>query len=252
MAVSHPLVDMFRRPEVNRLSEFASVAAGIRTSDIGALYSVELANAPKRHTRGKAYFSNGRTGHPRSGAASNRSEEHLAIALWSSFRTSGIPLPNGDKMVLVDYQVPLRASRLDAGIGKMDLFGVVESASSSCSGKVCELKTLGCDTPLKALLECLAYSAIAEANLADFSAELGKSLKNLECVVLAPVNYWHAFVTKKSAGNWAAEIKSLGKRLEADLGVKFSFLALENCKWSMGLKGTVPVLSSTPKVRDAL
>ena len=129
---------------------------------------------------------------------------------------------------------------------------MVESASSSCSGKVCELKTRGCDTPLKALLECLAYRAIAEANLADFSTELGKSFKNLECLVLAPVNYWHAFAIKKSAGNWAAEIRSLGKRLEADLRIKFSFLALENCKWSMGLKGTVPVLSSMPKFRDAL
>jgi hypothetical protein len=58
MAVPHPLVDMFRSPAVNRLSEFASVAAGIRTSDIGALYSVELANAPKRHARGASSQGN--------------------------------------------------------------------------------------------------------------------------------------------------------------------------------------------------
>jgi hypothetical protein len=252
MSVAHPLVDLFRSPGVNRLSEFASFAAGIRTADIAAWYSIELANAPKRHSRGKTYFSNGHTGRPRSGSASNRSEEHLAIALWSSFRTSGVTLPNGDEMVLVDYQVPLRASQLDSGIGKMDLFGVVEGPSSSYTGRVCELKTLGCDTPLKALLECLAYHAIAAVNLADFSAELGKCFRNLECMILAPVNYWHNFAGRRSAGNWAGEIRSLAKRVETDLGFKFSFLALENCQWSMGLNGTAPVLSCEPKVHNAI
>jgi hypothetical protein len=129
MASPHPLIDLFRIPAVNRISGFASVAAGIRTSDIRAWYSVELANAPRRHSRRKKYLSNGHTGHPSSGSSSNRSEEHLAIALWNSFRSTGIPLPNGDEMVFVDYQVPLRASRLDSGIGKMDLFGVVVARS---------------------------------------------------------------------------------------------------------------------------
>ena len=103
----------------------------------------------------------------------------------------------------------------------MDLFGLVENPPSSYTGKVCELKVPGRDTPLKALLECLAYRAMAEANSADFSIELNRTLTNLECVVLAPIEYWDRF--GGPAGSWAAEIKSLAKRIEVDLGFKAGF-----------------------------
>ena len=227
------------------------MAAGIRTSDIGAWYSVEVSSAPRRHSRGKKYFLDEHTGHPCSGPSSNRLEEHLAIALWHCFRGRQMALPNGGEMVFVDYQVPLKALRSDLGIGKIDLFGTVD-VSSSCSGRVCELKIGHRDTPLKAILECLTYRAIAEANLADISDELGKRLTDLECLVLAPVEYWSWFASERSAGNWTAEIKSLLERIEADLGIKCSLLALENCQWTVGLNGDAPLLSYTPTAREAL
>ena len=80
-------------------------------------------------------------------------------------------MPEGGSIELLDYQVPLKARRSDAGVGKIDIFGLNDSAIPV----VIELKVLGKgtpDTPLRALLEGLAYAAIVEANESAFRSEI--------------------------------------------------------------------------------
>ena len=251
MSSSHPLIDLFRRPEVNYLSGFGSFAARVRTAELLAWYSVELANAPKRWSRDRKYLVDSHNGRPGSGAKSNRLEEHLAMALFNHFRGDRMSLPGGTEMAVVDYQVPLKAFASDQGIGKIDVFGTVD-VSSGCSGRVCELKVGRRDTPLKAIFECLAYHAIAMANLQDLSAELHTNLTGLECIVLAPDEYWKAFMSNAAAQDWLPEIRSLLNRIESDLGVRFQLLRLEDCHWSYGLDGNAPALLRTPRVHDVV
>ena len=66
--------------------------------------------APRRSERKKCYFVE----HDRNlstEAPSNRSEEHLAIALWNLNKCW--PRPGGGWFRLLDYQFPLRAWRTD-------------------------------------------------------------------------------------------------------------------------------------------
>lgn len=69
--------------------------------DAGMLASGYLqtrANAPRR---AQGYFSASRSGVTSSGAFTSRIEEHLAIGLW---RRGELPLPNGERLRLLDYQ----------------------------------------------------------------------------------------------------------------------------------------------------
>ena len=121
---------------------------------VGA-YLKQVVTAPRR-TRG--YFV-GHDGTTPSQGKSNRSEEHLAMAL---FRAGQMALPDGERLRWLDYQFPLKAKRSDQGIGKIDLLGLTDE------GRLCvvELKTArSTEDPRIALLQGLAYAAIVEANL---------------------------------------------------------------------------------------
>ena len=90
--------------------------------------------------------------------------------------------------------MPLKARQGDRGVGKVDLFAAVDGRLPC----VVELKVAGesarGDTPLRALLEGLAYCAIVEANAADIASEFAEqhvvSASRPTLVVMAPDNYW--------------------------------------------------------------
>ncbi|MFT5153547.1 MAG: hypothetical protein ACI841_003548 [Planctomycetota bacterium] len=56
-------------------------------------------------------------------------------------------MPDGRPLELIHYQTPLKARQDDAGLGKVDLFGLLD-ARLPC---LVELKVRGGDTPLRAL-----------------------------------------------------------------------------------------------------
>ena len=120
--------------------------------------------APHRADRGKRYFVNGHNGIPSGTSASNRTEEHLALALWNLRRLW--PRADGYEFYLLDYQFPLQARQSDRGIGKVDLIGLTTDRRLM----VIELKVKpdGADnrreTPVAALLQGLRYAAIVQAN----------------------------------------------------------------------------------------
>ena len=108
--------------------EFAAVANTL-ASDVGMLarcYEHLVRVAPRRHARGKRYV-HGRTGTTSSGASSNRREEHLAVALCNASRSGvAFALPDRRPFAIIDYQMPLKARQGDLGVGKVDLFAVVD------------------------------------------------------------------------------------------------------------------------------
>ena len=146
------LIALARERSCNAASRWTETCRQLAIDDIVALYERLRASAPRRHSRGKRYFSpQSRSGITRSGSYSNREEEHLAIALWQhSLTGNGLQVHGlGSDLRIVDYQTPLKARQTDSRIGKIDLLGLIGDRLA-----VVELKAgAGSDSPLRALLE---------------------------------------------------------------------------------------------------
>ena len=197
--------------------------------------------ASRRHVRGKRYL-HGRTGVTGSGASSNRREEHLAVALYNASRGgAAFALPDQRPLEFIDYQMPLKARQDDRGVGKVDLFAVVDRRLPC----VVELKVAGesarGDTPLRALLEGLAYCAIVEANAGDIASEVADqhplSASRPTLVVVAPGNYWAGYLDNPKAGRWLSAVRDLVSGLRNTLGLDAYLLALLDATFEMGLNG---------------
>lgn len=165
---------------------------------------------------------------------------------------SGAPmvLPTGRTLDILDYQTPLKARRSDKGVGKVDLFGLVDD----CRLTVIELKVRPTnngygDTPLRAYLEALAYCAIVEANASDIASEastrFGRSIEDRPpaLVVMAPRDYWVGYAEHPKAGEWWTNLKALVSEIDNLLRLETHFLALRNATFQMGSKGQNPLLT---------
>ncbi len=249
------LIDLHSAPGVNNITAFAATA---RTLDLGRicdLYDELRRAAPRRHSRGKRYLV-GRTGVPNSGEQSNRREEHFAIALYrKSCAGAAFAMPDGRPLSIIDYQTPLKARLSDQGLGKIDLFGVVDG----CVPCVIELKVEGTkaslgDTPLRALLEALAYCAVVEANVDDIRSEAaeqyGIALTEARpaLVVMAPAEYWTGYLGHPKAGEWISAIRDLAAGITDAMHLEVHLLALLDAGFEMGLEGKPPRLTGDPRV----
>jgi hypothetical protein len=244
------LLRIYKAPEVKNISTFADVAGRLDPGDLVAAYARARDSAPRRHDRNKTYFVD-HAGIISRSDNSNRREEHLALALWGASR-KGPPmvLPSHKTLEILDYQTPLKAQQGDEGIGKVDLFGLLDG----CRSTVIELKvhpsTSGYgDTPLHAYLEALAYCAIVEANAPEIASEastrFNRSVDNRPpgLVVMAPQDYWAGYLGHRSAGEWWPVLSKLATEIDKLLGLETHFLGLRNVDFRMGTKGQEPQLS---------
>jgi hypothetical protein len=208
--------------------------------------------APRRHSRHKQYFV-GHNGMTSSGDSTNQIEPHPAIALWNYCRPGvTLPWPDGGQLRLLDYQMPLKARQQDEGIGKVDLVGFEANGRLG----LIELKTHGADgrrgdTPMRAFMEGLRYSAIVDANRDDIASEVrtlvGVSLADVlpVIVLLATVSWWRAWFGLAEAGSWALALD----RLACDVGITSLCLALDDPQLDPGVAGRRPSLRAKPVIR---
>lgn len=224
--------------------------------DVVIAYEELCLMAPRRHTRKKLYFV-GHTGFPSSSGSSNRREEHLAIALWNAAQEAALLLSDGNRLDLLDYQLPLKASQHDKGIGKVDLFGVIDQ-SKPC---VIELKIHReegqiSETPLRAYLEALAYAAIVQANLTDIAQESSANFSltiNQQApaiIVMAPKEYWQGFFGIKESDLAWRSLREFVEKVRQHLGVQSYFLAMTPSEFSMGSKDRKPCLHGHSSLID--
>lgn len=254
----HPLITLSQRSDISSLSLFCVAALELTIDGLRRGYDQERQSAPLRAGRGKKYFV-GHDGIPSTGSGTKRGEEHLAIALFNAHRTPNapLPLPNSGALRILDYQVPLKARRSDAAMGKVDLLAVDHADDVA----VIELKVLGRatpETPLRAAIEGLAYAAVIEANLATIREEIRQRWSDIQAkgklriIVLAPSDYWRFFEASRSAGDWATAMSAFAAKVQQAAGVGIEFFELVNCKWELGLNRTRPILSQPTSCRDAL
>ena len=243
--MSFSLIELFKERTVNHISNFADSAGCLDILKLERCYMELFKEAPRRAGRGLDYFVEGHNGITSSGSYSNRTEEHLAVALFNATKNGkDFSLADGQKLSFLDYQFPLKARQGDKGIGKVDLFCSIGDSIPA----VAELKVPGKngqlgDTPLKALLEGLAYCAIVEANIENIARE-AKTLFNInlktgkpDLIVIAPHDYWLNYLKKNAAGDWVTTLSKLVENIKNRLKITTHFLSLRNCKFEMGLNG---------------
>jgi len=244
---TYDLIDLYSEPEVNRVSGFAEAARKLDMDALCNAYSYLVQHAPKRRLTKKSYFQTNHKGLPSGEGVSNRREEHLALALFNQSRQ--FDFPGGRDLEIIDYQTPLKSRQGDKGVGKIDLFGVINNSIPA----VIELKVKGikgrkADTPLRALLEGLAYCAIVEANLADIADE-AKSIFHLhiahtrpDLLVLAPNDYWRSYLSKPSTGGWFQLLQNLITEIGQKLHLNVHLVSLEDADFEMGSSEKHPKL----------
>lgn len=253
-----PLWRRSRGSVANRAAGFSNHIDGLSPLDLAAEFGIDLGGAPHRGARGKDYFGVQRNGIPHSDGDSNRREEHLMMAL---FGAGSISRPDGSHIQVIDYQTPLKAKRSDR-IGKLDGLALLPD------GRLClmELKApkrgRG-DSPLRALLECLAYAAVVRANRDQFVSELEALARPgnryvgfvdlpYTLLVLGPRAWWTAWDGCTAAGVWKPPLKSLSEEIANILGINIAYGALEGFLLSdlkLGTRDHPPTIP-TPLLAD--
>lgn len=243
--MSHPLIQLAGEREVRQATGFRLAAAELDGPKLADAYRTEKANAPRLHEEGRKYFVD-RTGKPATERRRNKDEEHVAQALirYCEGRGQGLPFPDDDWVLTpLDYQVRVKTGPIDdpatKGIGRIDLIGVTsEERLAVLKMRVLEPNATRCgvgDTPLRALLEGLAYTAIAEANQEALRQEIaerfGRTISAeppLLCL-LASQSYWRLCRKREAqkGAAWIKEMERLAQVIEAEVGPSVRYLGLE-------------------------
>ncbi len=247
-----PIYDLnalYCEPEVNQISGFVDVAGKLDIDALVSAYANLVERAPKRSLNKKQYFQADHDGFPTGDENSIRREEHLALALFNQSHL--FDFPGGRDLNIIDYQTPLKSKRDDKGIGKIDLFGVIDSSIPAVIElKIDGIKRRAADTPLRALLEGLAYCAIVEANITDITDEARAKFnlhikpKRPDLIVMAPQEYWHSYLSKPTAGDWLPVLEGFITELRLKLGISIHLYSLINVDFEMGSSNQRPLLKS--------
>ena len=257
----HPLIARFNDSKVKNLSTFADEARKLSQDRLESDYETEKRNAPKRSGK---YFVDGHDGTTNSGSKTNRHEAHFARALFNKYRRTSprLTVPGIKSLRFFDYEVPLKLKLANAGIGKIDLFGIT-GANNPTIIEVKYCRTTPTDSPLKALLQALAYCAVVDKNFAAFHDEAKDRGVNLDpnsltLVVLANNKYWDYYRPRNDKYQWVKKMGDLKKIIESSNKLKrikrveFLSINVKDGDWKCGLNRTKPEYLAEAVLNDAL
>jgi len=267
--VSHPLFALSQDREVRQSAGFRKAAAALDGEALASAFEQERANAPRLHDAGRRYFVK-RSGKPATERRRNKDAEHVGAALVRHCRSAGegIALPGeAGRIELLDYQVRVKTGALDEpatkGIGRVDLLGLLGDRLAVVRLRYLEPSATRCgvgDTPLRALLEGLAYSAVVAANAKAISGEIlerfGHSVAEAPpaLIVLGSPRYW-TLCRKREAQKgaaWIKELERLAGEITAHCGVDVHYDALQlegDPGWHYDAEG--PALDAPPRLEPA-
>jgi len=261
----HPLIELASDREVRQSKGFRDAAARLNGESLAEMYQQEVANAPKRYDADKKFLVSQKGNAPRGGKA-GKPHEHLSIALVNQYRSRGEGLdlpqaPAGDTLDSLAYQVPLkvRQSDPDKRIGKLDLIGAIpeERLALVVIKYVAPTATRGStgDTPLRALLEGLAYTAIVQANrneiLGEIDAVYGRKLSEEPpvLILLGNTRYWELCRKREAqkGAAWINQMERLAQEIDDNLGIGVRYLSIklqDDPGWE--IEDDKPALVGTP------
>jgi hypothetical protein len=264
------LIELAGDRDVRQAAGFCKAAAALTGEKLAALFEEEMADAPRLHDAGRRYFVK-RSGKPAAERRRTKDGEHLGAALIRQCRTPEIELlelPGSDeRLELLDYHVRIKTGSLDdpatKGIGRIDLIGLADERLCVAKLRFLDPTATRCgvgDTPLRALLEGLAYSAIAAANRdaldQEISSRFGRSVGDAPplLLLLASPRYWELCRKREAqkGAAWIKELERLARELEEANGVAVRFYGLRldgDPGWSYDEQGAV--LNAPPRIAPA-
>jgi hypothetical protein len=244
----HPLLERAASAEVRNAKGFRAAAAALNGEILAAEFAAEREAAPLRAASGRKHLvaANRKLAAERKPA---RDSEHLALALAARTAEGGAPLalPEAGTFAALHAGAVLKSAQPDAALGAddpnwgaepIDLLGlgpdgrltvaVVRWLAPSAT------RVQTGDTPLRALLEGLAWVAGVEANRESLTVELAE--KTSESISAAPPALlligsfrWWELSRKREAQKgaaWIKELERLAREISAKLDVPVRFLTL--------------------------
>ena len=241
-----------------RTTELASAIDRIDRNKLVREFDDARKTAPRRHDRGKKYFVPGHEGRLTGETESKRFEEHLAMAIWR-FREARWPRSDGGWFRFLDYQVPLRETHANQGVGKIDLLGITDCGRLLVSELKVAPEVGRGDSPMAALMQGLRYAAVVDANNEAISREASDShgvptvsRRRPIVQILAPKAWWRGWFqlkdsTRKKAGQWERKFAALTADIENRLDVAVECLAMDDVGEAQLLDRTsLPTLPAVP------
>ena len=246
----HPLVERARDPRVRQARGFREAAAELTGEILAVEFEQEREGAPRRSEAKKKHLVQ-----PNQRLAAERNEgrdgEHAAIALVARREKGGEPLRLPDEegfFEALHAGVVLKAAPADPkagaedpnfGIDRMDLVGVgpgdrlalvlmrYVAPSSTRVGTG--------ETPLRALLEGLAHTAVAvasrEALAAEIEARADRKIADAPpyLFLLGSPRYWELCRKREAqrGAAWIQQMERLAREIEEKIGVSVRYLSLK-------------------------
>ena len=253
---------------------FKEAAVAMTGEALAADYRRESEGAPLRPESGKKFL----VSHNTKLAASRRvgrDGEHVAIALVQWAQENGaLPMPDDEGtfeplhagVVLKSAQADkaLGADDPNWGVDRVDLAGIGPDdrlALAMMRFLAPEVTRVGTgDTPLRALLEGLAHSAIAEANREVLVAELAtRSERPISdgpprLFLLGSARYWELCRKREAqkGAAWIREMERLAREIEAECGVSIHYLTVRvQGEPGWGYETGAPAFAAIPRLIPA-
>jgi hypothetical protein len=256
----HPLVERSRDARVRQARGFREAAAELTGEQLAAEFEVEREGAPRRSEARKKHLvqPNQRLMAERK---AGRDAEHAALALLARREKGGGPLRLPDEegffeplhagVVLKSAPADPKAGADDPnfGIDRVDLVGVgpddrmaiVMMRFVAPSGT----RVGTGETPLRALLDGLAHTAVAVANQEALTAEIeAKTERKLSdakpyLFLLGSQRYWELCRKREAqkGAAWIQQMERLAREFEEQTGIGIRYLALKiqgDPGWSYG------------------
>ncbi len=244
----HPLLERAASADVRNAKGFRAVAATLTGEIIATEWAAERESAPRRAESGRKHLvqANRKLAAER---RPDRDSEHLALALATRSAEGGaaLALPGGGVFAPLHGGVVLKSAQPDPALGAddpnwgaepIDLLGLGPDGRLAVA--VVRWLAPGAaristgDTPLRALLEGLAWVAGVEANRESLVAELTE--KTAETISAAPPALhliasfrWWELSRKREAQKgaaWIRELERLAREVGDKLDVPVRFLIL--------------------------
>lgn len=235
------LIELAADRRVRQSKGFREVAEQLNGEKLAALYAKQRERAPKRSGAGKKFFAK------HSQRLGKRVDEHVSRALVRLGPGTALPYDGENSIRLIDWGVPLASATPDKadpqdpnhGVGKIDLLGLTDEnrlivgafkflAPDATRG------TTG-DTPLRALLETLAASAIVAANLEDFRQEAEERFEVTVAseaptiAILGAPRYWELCRRREAqkGARWIRELERLAAEFSDASGIPVYYLSIK-------------------------
>jgi hypothetical protein len=213
------LVVLAKSKQARNARHLAETLRSLDVADLLDQYEEVRELAPKRGADNKEFFLVRQdTPIDREPSPSMR-EDLLEMAMVNDSASLDV---GGVQVDVLMRQFPLFSSGSRKGLKGVDLVGHGGDRFWIIELKVPATKGYG-QTPLRALLECLIYCAIAEANARDVRRELHTRYNREHVfsrpglVIAAPTGYWQKWTPNPVTGDWWSEYTRLLEGLSAAL-----------------------------------